>query len=351
MAGGSRWDLLGDFWRDPSSKPVPGWGAYRVWARTWPMPACEGCIYLYTHIYFCIYWGVCESHGWQRAGRAVFSCVCGCCRGRCRLRGSACDRRACCQLDLRVGAAPVAPVWWGQGDPPGVPWMQLSWTGLGWEPPIPLAVTSGSSRSMQKEVLPKSQILLSRAASFPCHVWNLRTSETTALWVEICYICKSQGGKTKVLHKQTLNGAAFLNLPRLLNTGSSDFLHSNWFDSLLSLGEMEELETLWLTGICHNEKNEVMSSQLDIDNMAGVFYMLAAAMALSLITFVWEHLFYWKLRFCFTGVCSDRPGLLFSISRVSTTFIFPLQATDKVNATSLKHYLSFYSHPDIWNTW
>uniref|UniRef100_A0ABM5F036 Glutamate receptor n=1 Tax=Pogona vitticeps TaxID=103695 RepID=A0ABM5F036_9SAUR len=80
-------------------------------------------------------------------------------------------------------------------------------------------------------------------------------------------------------------------------------------------GEMEELETLWLTGICHNEKNEVMSSQLDIDNMAGVFYMLAAAMALSLITFVWEHLFYWKLRFCFTGVCSDRPGLLFSISR------------------------------------
>lgn len=80
---------------------------------------------------------------------------------------------------------------------------------------------------------------------------------------------------------------------------------------------MEELETLWLTGICHNEKNEVMSSQLDIDNMAGVFYMLAAAMALSLITFVWEHLFYWKLRFCFTGMCSDRPGLLFSISRVS----------------------------------
>uniref|UniRef100_UPI0040535C2C Glutamate receptor ionotropic, NMDA 2A, Green fluorescent protein chimera n=1 Tax=Rattus norvegicus TaxID=10116 RepID=UPI0040535C2C len=80
-------------------------------------------------------------------------------------------------------------------------------------------------------------------------------------------------------------------------------------------GEMEELETLWLTGICHNEKNEVMSSQLDIDNVAGVFYMLAAAMALSLITFIWEHLFYWKLRFCFTGVCSDRPGLLFSISR------------------------------------
>ncbi|XP_063790347.1 glutamate receptor ionotropic, NMDA 2A [Pseudophryne corroboree] len=80
-------------------------------------------------------------------------------------------------------------------------------------------------------------------------------------------------------------------------------------------GEMEELETLWLTGICHHEKNEVMSSQLDIDNMAGVFYMLAAAMGLSLITFVWEHLFYWKLRYCFTGVCTGKPGLLFSISR------------------------------------
>lgn len=42
---------------------------------------------------------------------------------------------------------------------------------------------------------------------------------------------------------------------------------------------MEEFEALWLTGICHNEKNEVMSSQLDVDNMAGVFYMLGAAMA------------------------------------------------------------------------
>ncbi|XP_051558115.1 glutamate receptor ionotropic, NMDA 2A [Myxocyprinus asiaticus] len=80
-------------------------------------------------------------------------------------------------------------------------------------------------------------------------------------------------------------------------------------------GEMEELEAQWLTGICHNEKNEVMSSQLDIDNMAGVFYMLAAAMALSLITFVWEHLFYWRLRYCFTGLCSGRPGILFTISR------------------------------------
>uniref|UniRef100_A0A3Q2XW91 Glutamate receptor n=1 Tax=Hippocampus comes TaxID=109280 RepID=A0A3Q2XW91_HIPCM len=82
-------------------------------------------------------------------------------------------------------------------------------------------------------------------------------------------------------------------------------------------GEMEELEAQWLTGICHNEKNEVMSSQLDVDNMAGVFYMLATAMGLSILTFVSEHLFYWRLRYCFTGVCSGRPGLLFTISRVS----------------------------------
>lgn len=86
-------------------------------------------------------------------------------------------------------------------------------------------------------------------------------------------------------------------------------------------GEMEELEAQWLTGICHNEKNEVMSSQLDVDNMAGVFYMLATAMGLSLITFVSEHLFYWRLRYCFTGVCTGKPGLLFSISRVSTTLL------------------------------
>lgn len=88
----------------------------------------------------------------------------------------------------------------------------------------------------------------------------------------------------------------------------------------LSTGEMEELEAQWLTGICHNEKNEVMSSQLDVDNMAGVFYMLATAMGLSLITFIWEHLFYWRLRYCFTGVCSGTPGLLFSISRVRLLF-------------------------------
>ncbi len=94
------------------------------------------------------------------------------------------------------------------------------------------------------------------------------------------------------------------------------------------VGEMEEFEAMWLTGICHNEKNEVMSSQLDVDNMAGVFYMLGAAMALSLITFITEHLFYWQLRFCFMGVCSGKPGMTFSISRVSGRFTFDPKANN-----------------------
>ncbi|XP_069510959.1 glutamate receptor ionotropic, NMDA 2C isoform X2 [Ambystoma mexicanum] len=61
-------------------------------------------------------------------------------------------------------------------------------------------------------------------------------------------------------------------------------------------GDTAKLETVWLSGICQNEKNEVMSSKLDIDNMAGVFYMLLVAMGLSLLVFAWEHLVYWRLR-------------------------------------------------------
>ncbi|XP_053825563.1 LOW QUALITY PROTEIN: glutamate receptor ionotropic, NMDA 2D-like [Vidua macroura] len=65
---------------------------------------------------------------------------------------------------------------------------------------------------------------------------------------------------------------------------------------LLGDDEIEMLERLWLSGICHQEKLEVMSSKLDIDNMAGVFYMLLVAMGLSLLVFAWEHLVHWKLR-------------------------------------------------------
>ncbi|MBN3284305.1 NMDE3 protein, partial [Polyodon spathula] len=78
-------------------------------------------------------------------------------------------------------------------------------------------------------------------------------------------------------------------------------------------GDTQKLQTVWLTGICQNEKNEVMSSKLDIDNMAGVFYMLLVAMGLSLLVFAWEHLLYWKLRHSVSK--SDRLDFLLAISR------------------------------------
>ncbi|XP_063079938.1 glutamate receptor ionotropic, NMDA 2B [Engraulis encrasicolus] len=100
-------------------------------------------------------------------------------------------------------------------------------------------------------------------------------------------------------------------------------------------GDMEEFEALWLTGICHHEKNEVMSSQLDVDNMAGVFYMLAAAMVLSLLTFIAEHVFYWQMRFCFMdGSCGmdGRPGFTFAISREIYSCIHGVEIEDDKNS-------------------
>lgn len=79
-------------------------------------------------------------------------------------------------------------------------------------------------------------------------------------------------------------------------------------------GDTQKLQTVWLTGICRNEKKEVMSSKLDIDNMAGVFYMLLVAMGLSLLVFAWEHLIYWKLRHSVRK--SERLDFLLAISRV-----------------------------------
>nr|XP_054596270.1 glutamate receptor, ionotropic, N-methyl D-aspartate 2Ca isoform X3 [Nothobranchius furzeri] len=81
----------------------------------------------------------------------------------------------------------------------------------------------------------------------------------------------------------------------------------------LADGDTQKLQTVWLTGICRNEKKEVMSSKLDIDNMAGVFYMLLVAMGLSLLVFAWEHLLYWKLRHSVRK--SERLNFLLAISR------------------------------------
>lgn len=112
-------------------------------------------------------------------------------------------------------------------------------------------------------------------------------------------------------------------------------------------GEMEELEALWLTGICHHEKNEVMSSQLDVDNMAGVFYMLGAAMALSLITFIAEHVFYWHMRFCFMGVCSGKPGFTFTISREIYSCIHGVEIEDKSSALNSPSATMNNTHSNI----
>ncbi|XP_052474693.1 glutamate receptor ionotropic, NMDA 2D isoform X1 [Carassius gibelio] len=80
--------------------------------------------------------------------------------------------------------------------------------------------------------------------------------------------------------------------------------------------EIEMLERLWLSGICHNDKIEVMSSKLDIDNMAGVFYMLLVAMGLSLLVFAWEHLVYWRLRHCMSKMGqSGKLDFLLAFSR------------------------------------
>ena len=89
-------------------------------------------------------------------------------------------------------------------------------------------------------------------------------------------------------------------------------------------GETQKLETVWLSGICQNEKNEVMSSKLDIDNMAGVFYMLLVAMGLALLVFAWEHLVYWKLRHSVPN--TSRLDFLLAFSRVGATPPPPRQA-------------------------
>ncbi|XP_016114964.1 glutamate receptor ionotropic, NMDA 2B-like [Sinocyclocheilus grahami] len=112
-------------------------------------------------------------------------------------------------------------------------------------------------------------------------------------------------------------------------------------------GDMEEFEALWLTGICHHEKNEVMSSQLDVDNMAGVFYMLGAAMALSLITFIAEHVFYWHLRFCFMGTCSGKPGLTFTLSREIYSCIHGVEIEDKSSALNSPSATMNNTHSNI----
>ena len=67
---------------------------------------------------------------------------------------------------------------------------------------------------------------------------------------------------------------------------------------------------MFTADLCRN----IASSKLDIDNMAGVFYMLLVAMGLALLVFAWEHLVYWKLRHSVPN--TSRLDFLLAFSRV-----------------------------------
>ncbi|XP_061159589.1 glutamate receptor, ionotropic, N-methyl D-aspartate 2Ca [Syngnathus typhle] len=113
----------------------------------------------------------------------------------------------------------------------------------------------------------------------------------------------------------------------------------------LADGDTQKLQTVWLTGICRNEKKEVMSSKLDIDNMAGVFYMLLVAMGLSLLVFAWEHLLYWKLRHSLPK--SQRLDFLLAISRGIYSCFNGVEQTDRNGSIQSPDVTSNYSQANM----
>uniref|UniRef100_A0A3Q3D8H8 Glutamate receptor ionotropic, NMDA 2A n=1 Tax=Hippocampus comes TaxID=109280 RepID=A0A3Q3D8H8_HIPCM len=113
----------------------------------------------------------------------------------------------------------------------------------------------------------------------------------------------------------------------------------------LADGDTQKLQTVWLTGICRNEKKEVMSSKLDIDNMAGVFYMLLVAMGLSLLVFAWEHLLYWKLRHSLRK--SQRLDFLLAISRGIYSCFSGVEHTDRNGSIQSPDVTSNYSQANM----
>ncbi|XP_061703245.1 glutamate receptor, ionotropic, N-methyl D-aspartate 2Ca [Syngnathoides biaculeatus] len=113
----------------------------------------------------------------------------------------------------------------------------------------------------------------------------------------------------------------------------------------LADGDTQKLQTVWLTGICRNEKKEVMSSKLDIDNMAGVFYMLLVAMGLSLLVFAWEHLLYWRLRHSVRK--SDRLDFLLAISRGIYSCFNGVEQTDRNGSIQSPDVTSNYSQANM----
>ncbi|XP_064171420.1 glutamate receptor ionotropic, NMDA 2C-like [Anguilla rostrata] len=113
----------------------------------------------------------------------------------------------------------------------------------------------------------------------------------------------------------------------------------------LADGDTQKLQTVWLTGICRNEKKEVMSSKLDIDNMAGVFYMLLVAMGLSLLVFSWEHLLYWKLRHSVRK--SERLDFLLAISRGIYSCFSGVEESDRDGSMQSPDITGSYSQANM----
>uniref|UniRef100_A0A3Q3KJI4 Glutamate receptor n=1 Tax=Monopterus albus TaxID=43700 RepID=A0A3Q3KJI4_MONAL len=113
----------------------------------------------------------------------------------------------------------------------------------------------------------------------------------------------------------------------------------------LADGDTQKLQTVWLTGICRNEKKEVMSSKLDIDNMAGVFYMLLVAMGLSLLVFAWEHLLYWKLRHSVRN--SERLDFLLAISRGIYSCFNGVEQTDRNGSIQSPDITTNYTQANV----
>ncbi|KAK5609328.1 hypothetical protein CRENBAI_011307 [Crenichthys baileyi] len=107
-------------------------------------------------------------------------------------------------------------------------------------------------------------------------------------------------------------------------------------------GRPRRVEDPWSGGRPHR----VMSSKLDIDNMAGVFYMLLVAMGLSLLVFAWEHLVYWKLRHCVKR--SGGMDFLLALSRgMYSCCQFEDETAPGGNKSSLPQYHSVTTMPSV----
>ncbi|XP_066292351.1 glutamate receptor ionotropic, NMDA 2B-like isoform X4 [Branchiostoma lanceolatum] len=98
--------------------------------------------------------------------------------------------------------------------------------------------------------------------------------------------------------------------------------NSEWVDdidlALLSYfanGKLEELHELWLTGSCNQASSDLDTHPLGIENTAGVFYLLLAAIVLSIVILILEHFFYRCLREPLRRCEFDKKELMAIVSR------------------------------------